>query len=307
MDNSFSTPILLLIFNRPDNVKRVIQNLRLVKPAKLYIAADGPRKEKPEDSHKCQLTRQMLKEIDWPCEINTRFRDHNLGCRIAVHDAITWFFDQEEAGIILEDDCLPDASFFQFAANLLEKYHDNHQVMHIGGDNPIERITNSKTDSYSFTSMPLVWGWATWRSAWKKMNLSLNGLEDFNFSQLDLDPLSQKYLAEKFWATKRQENDSWAYAWYFSILLNNGICILPKVNLVSNIGFNADSTHTTSNNKVRELKSQKISFPLIHPNSIKIDKEIEQQLFYAAQKSKIGLLGRFWVPNWIRILLGAKK
>ncbi len=307
MQDSFSTPILLLIFNRPTAVEKVIQNLRAIKPKKIYVGADGPRHDKPDDRTKCTQTRDALKNIDWPCEIVTLFRVQNMGCRNAVHEAINWFFEHEESGIILEDDCVPDSSFFYFSAELLEKYKDNQRVMHIAGDNPIEHITRSMTASYTYTTMPLVWGWATWRTSWRHMNISLDGLENFNFSKLGLDSLSQKYLVEKFWVTQKQENDSWAYAWYFSILQNNGICILPKVNLVRNIGFNEESTHTTTSNKVRELKSKKISFPLIHPKEVKINHTLEQQLFHTAQKSKLGLLGRFWLPAWFRNRLRAIK
>ncbi len=307
MEESFSTPILLLIFNRPTAVEKVIQNLRAIQPAKVYVGADGPRPNKPDDSAKCAQARDILKNIDWSCEIITLFREKNMGCRNAVHEAIDWFFEHEESGIILEDDCVPDVSFFPFATELLERYKESPQVMHIAGDNPIEDLTHSLPESYTFVSMPLVWGWATWRRAWRKMNLSLEGLEDFDFKQLSLDSLSQKYLAEKFEATQKEENDSWAYAWYYSILQNKGICILPKVNLVRNIGFNEESTHTTTSNKIRELKSQKVPFPLTHPESIKVSHEIEQQLFYAAQKTKMGLLGRFWLPKWLRLFFGAKK
>ena len=307
MEKKFSTPILLLIFNRPDAVKRLIEHLRPIQPTKIYVGADGPRLNKPNDQEKCNQSQLALKKIDWNCDIITHFREDNLGCRNAINDAIDWFFSKEEKGIILEDDCLPDASFFEYASILLDKYKDNNQVMHIAGDNPIEHITNSYTNSYTFTQMPLVWGWATWREAWAKMNLSLDGLEQADFSKLPLDTLSQKYIKEKFGATQKRENDSWAYAWYFSILQNDGICIIPKVNLVKNIGFGAESTHTKSANKTRELDSHALSFPLQHPTSLKINPNIEQQLFYSAQKSKIGLYGRFWVPKFIRRLLGAQK
>ncbi len=306
MEPSFSTPILLLIFNRPNAVHALVDNLRILQPTVLYIGADGPRANKTGEKEKCAQSRSIIDQIDWPCRIEKLYQEENLGCRNAVHQAITWFFEQEEQGIILEDDCIADESFFHYCAELLTRYKHLPQIMHIAGDNPINKGTLDQKESYTFVQMPLVWGWATWREAWQKMNLSLAGLEQFNFEDLPYSKLAQKYLKAKFYATQNGENDSWAYAWYFSILQANGLCAIPKINLVRNIGFGADSTHTQTHSKVRELQSQVLGFPLHHPTiPAKPNVKREQSLFYAAQKSKMGLWGRAFLPTWLRRLLGA--
>ncbi len=307
MDNQFATPILLLIFNRPNAVASLIENLRRTKPAVIYVGADGARKNKAGEAEKCMQSRALIDKIDWPCRVEKLYQEENLGCRKAVYKAISWFFEKEEQGIILEDDCLPDPSFFTYCEVLLDRYKDNKQIMHIAGDNPISKITRQQTESYSFVQMPLVWGWATWRDAWQKMNLPLAHLEQYDFSTLPYNKLSQKYLKEKFYATQRGENDSWAYAWYFSILQSKGLAILPKVNLVSNIGFGINATHTQSHSKTRELQRHALAFPLSHTTRIEINPIREQRLFYAAQKSRVGLIGRAYLPSWIRKFLGAKN
>ena len=174
----FNTPILLLVFNRPEHTKRVLNTLRKVRPMNLYIAADGPRRNNQSDSINCQLVKEILiKWIDWDCEIKTLFRDENLGCGKAVSQSITWFFNHVEDGIILEDDCLPDLSFFKFCEGLLDKYRNVPDVFLISGDNFVNRSINIPWDYY-YSSFAHIWGWATWRRVWNKYDFTLSDFSE---------------------------------------------------------------------------------------------------------------------------------
>ena len=159
----FNTPILFIIFNRPDTAKKVFKKIQKIEPKQLFIAADGPRKNKPEDVELCKQTREILNGINWDCELITLLREENVGCKKGPADAISWFFEHVEEGIILEDDCLPSDSFFPFCEELLEKYRYDTRIMHIGGSIQLPDYENP--DSYYFSRLSHVWGWATWKRA----------------------------------------------------------------------------------------------------------------------------------------------
>lgn len=165
-------PVLFLIFNRPDTTRKVFAEIRRAKPARLYIAADGPRKERTTDIALCEQTRDIINEIDWPCQSYTLYRKENLGCKLAVSSAINWFFEREESGIILEDDCLPHPTFFKFCEIMLERYKDDTRVMHIGGSNFQEGMIRGDGDYY-YSKWTPVWGWASWRRAWKNYDVNM--------------------------------------------------------------------------------------------------------------------------------------
>lgn len=173
----FSTPILFLIFNRPDTTRIVFKRIREIRPSKLYVAADAPRANKLGEAELCMETRAIIKDIDWPCELKTLFRDENLGCKLSVSGALDWFFENEECGIILEDDCLPDLTFFSFCKELLERYKDDDRIGHIGG-NCFLPGQIAKELSYDFCSITHIWGWATWRRVWKNMDVQFHFWEE---------------------------------------------------------------------------------------------------------------------------------
>jgi hypothetical protein len=176
LKKTFDTPILFLVFNRPETTSIVFDEIKKIKPSRLFIAADGPRDSKLNEIHKCQEVRELFDTIDWPCELKTLYRQENLGCKIAVSSAITWFFEQVEYGIILEDDCLPDLTFFEFCSELLLKYEKDNEVMMIGGNN-FHKKPLEISSSYYFTNYPHIWGWATWRRAWSNYNLDVSDYE----------------------------------------------------------------------------------------------------------------------------------
>jgi len=278
----FKTPILFLIFNRPDTTIKVFEAIRQIKPAFLYVAADGPRKDRSGEAEKCEQSRKLvIDNIDWPCEVKTLFRNENLGCGKAVSSAITWFFENVEMGIILEDDCLPHSDFFLFCEELLKYHKNNKNVMFISGDN-FQDGKKRGNDSYYFSSYNHVWGWATWRRAWEKYDFTLESISYEKFE----DILSKYFQSEKvkeswrivFNKMKSNMIDTWDFQLAFSIWANNGICIIPNVNLISNIGFGEDATHTLAISEVANMPIFGI-LPIKHPQNILIDKKADKYYF----------------------------
>lgn len=295
MNYCCSKPVLLLFFNRPNHARRVLSRLRMVRPSKVYVHCDGPRVGVAGESEQVAAVRALLSEIDWDCAVETLFRDQNEGLRGGVSGALRWFFEQEEMGIVLEDDCLPDVSFFRFCDELLELYQNDARVMHISGSNLAKKRMGTYVESYFFSSFSFVWGWASWRRAWEKMTLELDGLQAFErenrIQNCVRDHRSQVYLLDKFHVTQQKRNNSWAYAWFYSILRTGGVCIVPVKNLVQNTGIGeSGATHTRKKNDAAAIVAEEIKFPLIHPNQIQILPEMDQYLFYLTQKSRPRLL-----------------
>lgn len=267
------TPILFLIFNRPDLTDLVFSTIRQAKPAQLFIAADGPREHKKLEAELCKHTRDIvLQNIDWDCEVHTLLRDTNLGCKTAVSSAITWFFDNVEAGIILEDDILPDPSFFTFCEKMLIRYKDDERVTQISGVNLMGHLDHKQ--SYFFSKMGGIWGWATWARAWKHYDVDI---KDWKNTRVRNEV--KKFLAHRDWFHRMKSNfdmvynklyDTWDFQWVFTQLKLNGLAIIPIVNLIENIGFRGDATHTKNSNELIEskMKCYSLPFPVVHPVSV---------------------------------------
>lgn len=235
-----NTPVLLLIFNRSAQALQVLEAIRQQQPAQLFIAADGPRENKPGETELCHATRDaVLHHIDWPCEVKTLFRPRNLGCGKAVSSAISWFFEEVEEGIILEDDCLPDSSFFTFCSELLERYRLDEKIMHIGGSNYQMGIERGDA-SYYFSKYAHIWGWASWRRAWKYYDFTLQ-----RYSQHDSTHFIPRFQHD-LRIIYEQKIDTWDIQWFMSVLFNDGIAITPNTNLIRNTGFGQDATHTAT-------------------------------------------------------------
>jgi len=243
----FNTPILMIVFNRPAQTQRVFEAIATLQPKQLFIAADGARAEHNGDVKNCPNVRSIVSNVNWECEVQYLFQENNLGCKNGVVTAINWFFENVEEGIILEDDCLPNERFFNFCSTLLEKYRNDNEVMHIGGTNfqPSEFTIEAE---YYFSRITHIWGWATWRRAWKKYHQELpdytsKQLEDW-FSNYEFNKRSLLYWDHAFKMIKEQAIDTWDYQWTYCLWKNKGLAIVPKLNLVSNIGFGLDATHT---------------------------------------------------------------
>jgi len=264
------TPILFLIFNRPDTTEKVFEIIKAQKPKYLYVAADGARPEKDGEAEKCVQTREIINKIDWDCEVKTLFRDENLGCKAAVSSAVTWFFEQVEEGIILEDDCLPNPSFFSYCETLLEKYRDDARIMCISGENPLDEPICSK--SYFFSKIPHIWGWASWRRAWNLYDVEFQGFDTFLKFNIIQNIFEQKE-AQKYWnkifsRVKNGEINTWDYQWTYALFVNNGLCIVPNKNMVSNIGFgHAEAAHTSKNENCANRKTYEIE-TIDHPQFV---------------------------------------
>ncbi len=268
------TPVLFMIFNRPDVTQQVFAEIRKAKPKQLFIAADGAREHKAGEKEKCEETRKIVVDnIDWDCEVKTLFREKNLGCKYAVSGAISWFFDNVEEGIILEDDCVPHQSFFNFCGELLEKYRDNQKVMHIGSNYFNQHKTNI-TDSYYFSHYIEIWGWATWRRAWELYDPEMKNFGEMRKKDFLKDVFKtadeKEYWVKCFDTALEKNIDTWDYQWVYCICANKGVVITPYTNLVSNVGFREDATHTTLLNEVfSNVKAHSIS-EIKHPKKIEI-------------------------------------
>jgi hypothetical protein len=293
-----STPVLFIIFNRPETTQRVFEAIRRARPTRLYIAADGPRPGVTSDVSKCAETRRIVENVDWPCKVKRLFRAQNLNCGLGPSSAITWFFEHEEQGIILEDDCLPASSFFLFCEELLNRYANDTRIMHIGGNNFQNGWQHDPDYSYYFSRSGHIWGWATWRRAWKHFDFNINRYQYLKehgfFDNFFLSPLEKYYRLKKFDKTiaAAGKADWWDYQWDFARFSNNGLAIVPQVNLVKNIGFGEDATHTTNlaTGSVA-LEATEIEFPLKHPpfviRDLKSDKRYFKNLMKDVVQSKV--------------------
>ena len=229
-------PVLFLTFNRLDYVKKTFEQIRIAKPPRFYVASDGPREHVYGEQKNVQEVRDyILNNIDWNCEVKTRFLDKNSGgCANGVSGAVTWFFKNEKDGIILEDDCVPNQSFFKFCEELLDKYKDDKRVWHISGDAPIDNVKIK--ESYYFAKIEHCWGWASWADRWEHFKLDMSGYDRENLKYFSERKEVQKYWEDILIGLQEQRIDSWAYPWTFWIVANNGYCINPVKNLISNIG-----------------------------------------------------------------------
>lgn len=277
----FNTPILLIIFNRPDKVERLIDSLRTVKPTRVYVSADGPRKDVPTDNARCASARSALSRIDWPCEVITNFHECNTGADFGPEKALNWFFDTVEEGIVLEDDCIAHPDFFRFAQDMLSRYRTNDNIMMISGNNFQNGIRRGE-GSYYFSKYPSTWGWASWKRAWKHYDTKTSDYREFMNKNI-LDTICQSTIEKKYWKKFFEKINSgklehWDIKWIFAIWNNNGISITPNVNLVKNVGFGYDATHTFKHDDRMVVETGEIG-EIIPPSTIAAHKEADAYLF----------------------------
>jgi hypothetical protein len=263
-----SPPVVLIIFNRPDTAKRVFEAIRAAKPKQLLVVADGPRAGRPGEAEKCAATRAIIDGVDWDCEVFRDFSETNLGCKDRVASGISWAFGIVDRAIILEDDCVPSGSFFPYCDELLGRYERDERVMMVSGANHLFGEAEVE-DSYYFSRYAHAWGWATWRRAWNKFDLEMRlWLEIRKRKLFDqyFPKKSERYYWEALLRYVYEGNiDTWDYQWVYSIWANSGLCIAPKRNLVKNIGFHAEATHTKGESVFSTLEAGAMELPLSHP------------------------------------------
>lgn len=263
-----NTAVLFLVFNRLDTTKQVFEAIRQAKPPRLYVAADGARADKEGEAEKVQAVRDyIMQNIDWDCEFKTLFRDQNLGCKYAVSGAITWFFQNEEQGIILEDDCLPSLSFFWYCEELLIYYANDMRIAQING----HRTNKFEFSDYSYlySYFGHVWGWATWRRAWNKFNLDITNYKDLLIHNNNISIFRNKsnfnFWTKEYEKYKENKVNSWVVSWQFYMWINDFKCIDPSINLIENIGFGVDATNMKNINNYSGQQLSELNFPLVHP------------------------------------------
>jgi len=243
--NCSDLPVLLILFNRLDTTTKLIDALRAVKPGRIFVFADGPRKNQETDADKCTQVREYIKKIDWPCELNTNFQDDNLGCGAGPAKAITWFFEHVEYGVILEDDCIPCPDFFRYEKEVLELYRDDERIMQVSGF--IHDAPPEVESDYYFSKYFTCWGWGTWKRAWKHFTFHLEGLSDNEVKDMirNYYPAYRQYRSEynKYKKLDSIKSHVWDYHWWFCCYAQNGLCVFPKKNLITNIGFGDGRTH----------------------------------------------------------------
>lgn len=272
--SGLGTPILFLVFNRPDPTGVVFERIRAARPRTLFVAGDGPRADVDGESKRCEEARRVATNVDWECQVHTRFQDRNLGPGPGVSSAISWFFEHVEQGIILEDDCAPSRTFFPFCEELLAYYEETAAVMHISGHN-YQYGRKRGHGSYYFSKYAHVGGWATWGRAW---------------SAYDITSIPEQQRAE-----------IWDAAWMFSMWKNGGAAALPNTNLVSNIGFGPDATHTRTKGRFASIPATEIEFPLRHPDRISIDHAADRLTYYANFRN-IPYLRLMWIHEVVDFL-----
>lgn len=278
------TPVLLNVFNRPEATQGAVDALRTIRPKTLYVAADGPRSHVCSDAQNCQRVRDIVASIDWPCDLHTLFREQNLGCKYAIEQAISWFLQHAESGIILEDDVRVDPSFYPFCTEMLHRYRDEQRVGIVSGCNfAANRV--AVLDSYCFTRNLHMWGWATWRRAWQHVDVDMS---DWNESP-HADFIQLRYGAS--WAVRihwekifdnmaNRHPTTWDFQVCYALWKRGMLSITPARNLVGNVGFGADATHAAGSVPayINANAMQALTFPLRHPESIVVNHEIDMCL-----------------------------
>jgi hypothetical protein len=273
-------PILLIAFNRPESTKVVLDKIRTVQPKRLYIAIDGPRNNRPEDLIKVENVKQICSNIDWDCSVSTLFQKENLGCKYAVSSAINWFFANEEQGIILEDDCDPEISFFRFCDDLLEYYANDHRIGQISGSN--FTYLPKWNSSYYYSKYADIWGWATWRRAWRLYDIDMTDWEQWRnsggLSRLSgSTPGFRDYWERIFHYTHKGLVDTWDYQWMYTCWKHGLVSVLPSVTQIKNIGFDDDATHTSGETPNYIKQTFPLAFPLQHPSDIELNDHFERK------------------------------
>jgi hypothetical protein len=286
---SVNTPVVFLIFNRPDTTARVFQAIARAEPRTLLIVADGPRPDRPGEAEKCRAARVIAENVTWPCEVLKNYAPTNLGCRRRVSSGLTWAFNTVPEAIVLEDDCLPAPSFFPFCECLLERYRHDDRVMHIGGCNLVS--ANQRLPySYYFSRYAHVWGWASWCRAWQHYQVDMSAWPQCKRSGY-LRGIHAWRQEVEFWTRQFDRVvagviDTWDYEWLFTCWLHKGLCVIPRENLVSNIGFRSDGTHTKTRDRRFAERAVGETMKLDHPPTVEVNVLADGRSFHELYRER---------------------
>lgn len=311
----FDVPIALFNFNRPELTRRVFEVVRQIKPRRLLLVADGPRASRPEDVQLCADVRAVFETIDWECEVTRNFSDVNMGSFRRNSSGLDWVFDSVEEAIVLEDDCLPSLTFFRYCEELLDRYRNDQRIGAISGNNFVPPGVAQGDASYFFSSYALTWGWATWSRVWKQVDLTMSWWEPEACKEM-LRTIHPQTMEWQYWHSlyesihNGQRKNAWDYQLILSSFRNSQLCVVPKVNLVSNIGFGAGATHLTDDNTpLANIPNMEMDFPLKHPASLWRSEKMDAAIFQVRilDQYKPPSLGRRAVSKIASLLPAAWK
>ncbi len=278
-DSQLNTPVVFLIFNRPDLTARVFEVIRAAQPRNLLVVADGPRPDRLGEEESCRTTRAIIDGVDWPCTVSKHYSEENLGCGRCVSRGLAWAFAQYEELIVLEDDCLPNLSFFRFCQELLHRYRDDERIMHIGGTNFLPDSPGRY--SYYFSRYPHAWGWASWRRAWKFYDFAMvNWRSDRRqvFNNI-FDRCDERRFWRKWFDHVSMAKHTWDHQWAYAMWRQSGMAVIPAVNMVSNIGFRSDATHTGATSAMANRAVHDMAMPLSHPGAVVRNRAADRYTF----------------------------
>lgn len=272
------SPVLFIIFKREDTTSRVFNRIREARPPRLYIAANSARIDRPDEIEKCKATRAVVENVDWPCEVHHLYRDNYLECGVSISSAITWFFEHEDQGIVLEDDILPHIDFFRYCDEMLERYKDDDRIQLIGGRNYLFDGYKSSV-SYFMTSFGHIWGWASWKRVWKTYEYDITKIPRNEYKKRLYERLPKaaaKSYLNAYDSVKNGSIDTWDYQFAVNRFYYERYSILPFVNMIENIGMNReDAAHTTKRNDKEANYKSASPYPLVHPSNLTVDKQLE--------------------------------
>ena len=279
MSQALQAPVLLFVFNRVEQSGRVFDAVKAARPARLLVVADGPRSERTGEAETCERVRAIATAVDWPCTVHTNFLDDNVGCDERIVSGLDWAFSIVEEAIILEDDCIPDPTFFSFCDELLSLYREDRRVAMISGFNGVpDKLPGSF--SYYFGLVGSCWGWATWRSRWSKFDAKLSNWPERR-ARGELNTVFSRAWDRRYYTARFDEcyalgtKSPWDYRWFYTRIVEGGLAAVPRTNLVSNIGFGPGATHTVSDEPYPLPSRASLCFPLTKPETIVIDTRMD--------------------------------
>ena len=276
MKEQYQVPVAVFVFKRVELAKKMLKCLEQIRPTKLFVISDGPRRGVTGEQEQVEQVRALFNQVSWPCEIKRNYDRENMGCDVRVPSGISWVFEQVEEAVILEDDCIPTEDFFPYVQNVLEYYRDNPRVMMVAGSNSM--MNYRMKDSFCFTARVYTWGWATWKRAWGRYTGDLNTWQeiqrDGTFARTYPGRI-RHFVKKELDYYAQQGKFPWDYLWWVSCMKAGGLCVVPCVNLISNEGFGEDATHTQDAGNY-DGKTYRMEFPLRIPEKVERDRKIDR-------------------------------